>query len=100
MPAPAQPTAVGHPAPVSGALARPSLALLAAAALAGCATTEQTTSAKPAGFLGDYSKVLPGQEGEVQFLYLDPKADFRPYDSILLEPVTLWVTAESDLEAR
>lgn len=64
----------------------------------GCAATEQTSSAKPAGFLGDYSKFVAGKEGEAQMIYIAPKADFTKYDSVLLESVTFWVPNEAEFE--
>lgn len=72
------------------------LAVLAIAA--GCATTEQTTAAKPAGFLGDYSQLKPGKEGEAQLIYIAPDAEFPKYDSVLLESVSFWVGDESEYE--
>jgi len=35
--------------------------------LAACETTRQTRSAKPSGFLGDYSQLQKGKEGEAHF---------------------------------
>jgi Protein of unknown function (DUF3313) len=72
--------------------------LAALAWFASCAATEQTTSAKPAGFLGDYTKLKPGKEGEAQLIYIAKDADVTKYDSIMLESVSFWVAKESDYE--
>lgn len=74
-----------------------SLALVVS--LAGCAATEQTTSAKASGFLGDYSALKKGQEGEAQLLFLDLTTPFEKYDSIQLESITYWVGDEKDTQA-
>ncbi len=64
---------------------------VAAAAWFGCTTTEQTTSAKASGFLGDYSQLHAGADGEAQLVYLDESTAFSVYDSVLLDDVTFWV---------
>ena len=48
--------------------------------LAGCATTEQTRSVEPSGFLGDYSRLQPGKSGQALLVYIDGTADFSRYD--------------------
>jgi hypothetical protein len=65
-------------------------------ALAGCATTEQTRSVEPSGFLGDYSQLQPGKSGQALLVYIDPAADFSRYDEVVVEPVTIWTGAGSD----
>lgn len=78
---------------------RHAILLLVPLALCGCATTEQTTAAKPAGFLGNYAQLKPGKEGEAQLVYLAPNAKFEKYDSVILESVTFWVGKESDADS-
>ncbi len=58
--------------------------------VAGCQSTSETDRAKPRGFLGDYSMLKPGQEGQAQLVYVDPAADFAAYPRVILEPVTFW----------
>src|SRR5882724_2090271 len=58
--------------------------------LAGCAPTHQARSAAPAGFLGDYSQLREGKEGEALLVYRNPSAQWRKYDKVLIEPVTVW----------
>jgi hypothetical protein len=63
--------------------------------VAACATTRQTRSVERSGFLGDYSDLQPGEEGQAQLVYIDPRADFSIYDAVLIDTVTLW--HDSDL---
>jgi hypothetical protein len=56
----------------------------------GCAATHQARSAKPSGFLGDYSQLRPGKEGEALLVYVLPGVQWTKYDKIWLEPVTVW----------
>ncbi len=60
--------------------------------LCACAssTTVQTERAEPSGFLGDYSALEPGDEGEATLLYIDPAADFAGFHSVVIDPVTIW----------
>jgi hypothetical protein len=70
----------------------PVVLLVAAAALAGCATSSQARSVQTTGFLGSYKSLLqPGKTDEEPLLvYRNPKADWPGYKGILLEPVTIW----------
>lgn len=73
------------------------VALLASSvALMGCAITKQSSDVETSGFLGDYSKLKAGQEGEALLVYLNPTARWSEYDKILIESVTLWRDAETD----
>jgi hypothetical protein len=65
----------------------------------GCATTEQSKSVEPSGFLGDYGQLRAGREDEALLVYLRPDTDFSRYDAIFLEPVTLWKGSDSDLSS-
>jgi len=38
----------------------------------GCPATYQARSVKPSGFLGDYSQLRPGKEGEALLVYVRP----------------------------
>lgn len=58
------------------------------ALVAGCATY-QARSVQKSGFLGDYSQLRPGKDGEAQLVYFNPRADFRRYRKILLDPVAI-----------
>jgi hypothetical protein len=62
----------------------------AALAIAGCSSTYQTRgAAKPSPFLGDTSQLRAGKSGEAKLVYLNPKADFRKYTKIQLDPIVL-----------
>ena len=56
----------------------------------GCAATHQARSVQPSGFLGDYSQLRPGKEGEALLVYVRPGVDWKKYDNVWLEPVTVW----------
>ena len=58
-------------------------------ALAACSATQQS-GAQPSGFLRDYSQLKEGGEGEALLVYVNPKADFRKYTEITIDPVTIW----------
>ncbi len=74
-----------------------------AALLAACAATQEVREVTPAGFLGDYSMLRPGQEGEAALVYLNPNARFAGYDRVLVDSVTVWTdpgTADMPAEDR
>ena len=76
------------------------LALLSGCAslcLVSCAPTHQTLSAEPSGFLGDYSQLREGKEGEALLVYVNPEADFKKYDKILIDPISIYASKGSDL---
>ncbi len=65
-------------------------ALLGVVLLSGCASTYQQRSVKGSGFLRDYSQ-LKDRGGDTAMLsYIDPKANFRAYNKILLDPVSAY----------
>lgn len=65
--------------------------------LAGCAATEKTRGAAPAGFLKDYSQLQAGKGKEAQLIYINPDANFGAYDKVLLDPVAMHARSESSL---
>ena len=69
--------------------------LAMATLLYGCATSEQARDVQTSGFLGDYSKLRPGGKGEPLLFYRNPDANFRDYDKVLIDPVTIWGAEES-----
>ncbi len=58
--------------------------------IVGCARTRQATTIEKTGFLGDYSKLQKGKEGEEVLVYVNPQVYWAGYDKILLDPVTVW----------
>jgi hypothetical protein len=66
-------------------------ALLALLLAAGCATTRSVREApQTSGFLGDYSQLQPGQDGQAQLVYVKPELDLSGYRAVRIEPVALW----------
>jgi hypothetical protein len=55
-----------------------------------CSPVKQARDVKPSGFLGDYSMLRRGGQGESILVYHNPRADWKSYDSILLAPVLIW----------
>lgn len=51
--------------------------------------------AKTAGFVGDYSKLKPLQNDVHTLFYLDKKADWKSYHSIIIHPVRIFFFDES-----
>ena len=58
--------------------------------LSGCAATNTGPVPEYTGFLRDYSILKLGQKGQAGRLYSNPKADWKKYNKILLDPITLW----------
>jgi hypothetical protein len=69
-------------------------AVMAAVAM-GCAAG-QAGKAKPSGFLGDYSQFRKGQKGEALMVYVAPQARFAHYRKILVDPITIWRSTETN----
>jgi hypothetical protein len=64
--------------------------LLAAVVLAGCGSSRPVRNVQPQGFLGDYSRLTPGAEGEAALRYINPDARWASYDKVIVTPVTVW----------
>lgn len=67
---------------------------LFAIALTACSVTEQDKSAtvdKPtaSAFLGNTGELRPARSGQALLVYFNQKADWRRYDKVFLEPVTV-----------
>ena len=69
-------------------------AATAALALSACAAG-QAGKAKPSGFLGDYSKLHEGAQGQALLVYVDPNVRFAKYTKIMVDPVTIWRDADT-----
>lgn len=67
-----------------------SLTLAAGVLVCGCAVQKQARSVEESGFLGDYSLLRKGGQGEALLNYRNPDADWASYDKILLEPVVFY----------
>jgi hypothetical protein len=65
--------------------------------LLGACATMQARSVKTTGFLGDYSKLKPGKEGQALLVYIDPEADIRFYNRIIMDPVKLYASSQNSM---
>lgn len=67
------------------------LTLAMAMLAAGCAATRQPRGeVKPSGFLKDYSRLTPGEDGQAKLRFVDASADFPRYQAVLVDSVALW----------
>ena len=66
--------------------------LSALALLTGCTTSQskQARTVEKSGFLGDYSMLSPGGEGEALLFYENPEANWPAYNKIFLAPVAYY----------
>lgn len=71
------------------------IAFVLLTAIAGCASTSRDRNVNYSGFLGDYSKLVAGDDQQAQRRYVRPHVDWAAYDKVLLDPVTLWRGDES-----
>src|SRR5947208_11238168 len=79
---------------------RSGLAVVVAAgivALSGCPTTRQTRTVEKSGFLGDYSQLREGGQGEAQLVYIKPGVRWASYDKVVIDPVTIWTSGDSSV---
>jgi hypothetical protein len=59
-----------------------------------------TLPAAVTGFLGpDASKLAPGPEGGAALVWVNPNAQWKSYNNVLLEPVQFWAAADSKVSA-
>jgi len=65
--------------------------------LLGACASMQARSTKTAGFLGDYSQLKEGGDGKALLLYIDPKANFKSYTRVLIDPVKLYASKENSM---
>jgi hypothetical protein len=74
-----------------------SLALLLfaiAPAIPGCSPVKQARDVKASGFLGDYSMLRRGGQGEAILVYHNPRAHWETYNRVVLAPVLVWAPGE------
>jgi hypothetical protein len=64
--------------------------LALAIALAGCGSSRPVRNVQPQGFLGNYSRLTPGAEGEAGLRYINPDVDWASYRKVIVAPVTVW----------
>ncbi len=80
-------------------------ACLAMMALSGCAVTEQEKPASVdptmgSGFLQNYGQLSPGGKDQALLVYFNPNAQWRQYDKVLLEPVTVGSNPEKPMSPQ
>lgn len=73
--------------------------------LAGCSgqnvlgdSTVRVDDVRPSGFLSDYSVLRKGRDGQAALVYWNMDADFAAYDSVMIDPVTIWLEADSPMK--
>src|SRR5436305_13081458 len=60
--------------------------------------TKEIRDVQPvAGFLPNASLLQPGGSGRAALVYRNPTADFSRYNKVLLDPVAIWTTPDSQL---
>lgn len=72
--------------------------ILLVTVLVGCAATQQARDVETTGFLTNYAQLEPGGGEYALLVYVNPDTDFRRYDRILIDPVTLWRGSASRLD--
>ena len=70
------------------------LVLAAVVLIAGCAAG-QSKKAKPSGFLGDYSGLQKGGDGQALLVYVASQIEFSKYTKMIIDPVTIWRNADT-----
>ena len=63
-----------------------------------CTTTSSGKKAKSDGFLGDYSSLTKGGDDQAQKRYVNPTANFRKYNKVMIDPVEIWAQKKFKLE--
>jgi Protein of unknown function (DUF3313) len=60
--------------------------------LAGCSTTREVSESKKdfSGFLGDYSMLHKGTNDELNYVYIDPTANWAKYTKLYVMNIDLW----------
>jgi hypothetical protein len=67
--------------------------------MTGCMRTQRARQVETSGFLKEDYTLMRKTKGEVaQMLYINSAVDFKKYNKVLIEPVTIWRTPDSKLE--
>ncbi|MGH7906064.1 MAG: DUF3313 domain-containing protein [Candidatus Binataceae bacterium] len=56
---------------------------------------EQPPPIKTSGFLGDYSQLKPGREGQTALVYINPNVQWSKYNKVIVDPVQFWANADT-----
>jgi hypothetical protein len=65
--------------------------------ISSCATTVQKREVSTSGFLKDYSQLREGKDDEALMVYINKSVNFHIYDSVLIDPVSIIVSEDSDM---
>ena len=65
--------------------------------VSGCVLSRQTRTVEISGFLGDYSQLREGGEGEAELVYVKRGINWKRYDKLLIDPVTIWASGSDSL---
>jgi hypothetical protein len=81
--------------------------------VAGCATTQQVQpnimekaqgAQNPvpqfSGFLGDYTLLQPGGQGQALYRYINPAVNWGQYNAVMIDPVTFWGGQDSSVPPK
>jgi Protein of unknown function (DUF3313) len=52
------------------------------------------------GFLKNYSLLKPGKEGQAEWLYVNPQAQWVNYSKVIIDPITFIAASGSDVSAE
>jgi len=63
--------------------------------LGGCAAGGMD-DVEESGFLVDYSQLTPGGEDRAALTYVDPDVDFKNYDALMFDRVSVWLSPEAE----
>ena len=73
------------------------LLLVVVLLLGGCAAG-QMDDVEESGFLVDYSQLTPGGEDRAALTYVEPSVDFKKYDSLMFDRVSVWLSPEAETQ--
>lgn len=73
----------------------PGVLLIVVFLLGGCAAGKMDDF-EESGFLVDYSQLTPGGEDRAALTYVDPGVDFKKYDSLMFDRVSVWLSPEAE----
>jgi hypothetical protein len=71
-------------------------------ALAACSVTEQAKpdTVQQTGFLKNASQLRPGTKDQALLVYINPDARWSQYTKVMIEPVTFWGDASSNVSVQ
>lgn len=84
---------------------RKAFAVVFVIALSACAVTEQDkpeagSTIPTSGFLKDYSQLQPGSKDQALLVYFNPNADWRRYNKVMIDPVTVGIGPDKELSEK